>query len=147
MNPAGARPGRIAVLMAAALALSASLLLLGLPVYQGMVEATRLEPSAARAGAGSGTQATLLEVNGPWAVVVLLIPIAVATGPLLLLRRVRWRTAVFVSTVLLSILVVISGFSVGVFYAPSALALGIAALLELRSGRAAAEPAQAADGS
>lgn len=137
MNPVGARPGRIAVLMAAALAMAASLLLLWLPVYQRAAQATSLEPLGARAGARSGTHATLLEMNGPWAVVVLLIPIAVATGPLLLLRSVPWRAAVFVSAVLLSSLVVLSGFSVGVFYGPSALALGIAALLALRSGRTA----------
>ena len=76
-------------------------------------------------------------MNGAGAAVALAIPVLLTAVPLFVRRRPASRPAVFVSAGVLGVLVVISGFSIGAFYGPSAVALGVAAVLELRRPAAA----------
>ena len=76
--------------------------------------------------------ATLLQVNGPHALIALAIPVLIALVPILL---PKWWVRI-VAGLLLAVFVVIAGFSIGLFYAPSAAIMLIAGLLSapLRNG-------------
>lgn len=69
------------------------------------------------------TQATLPAVNGPWAVVPVMLPVLAAALPFLSRRRVL-RVA---ATLLLGGFVMASGFSIGLFYLPAAVTMLMAA--------------------
>jgi hypothetical protein len=72
---------------------------------------------------------TLLQVNGP-RVLLYLAGLVVIAGLPLLFRRSRWRAVLEASTAtLMTAFTIIAGFSIGLFYLPSALAMLIAALL------------------
>jgi hypothetical protein len=93
------------------LALAASVFCLVGPLY-------RVEPA--------GRSAALIQVNGPQVVVPLTLPVAIASLPLVFGRRaVRIAAAV-----LLGSFAVIGGFTIGMFYLPAALAMGVAACLK-----------------
>jgi hypothetical protein len=89
-----------------AAALGASLLLLFLPVYD----------------SDPGGGATLVQENGAWVIAVLAVPVAIAGAALVLPRRARAIVAGLAGA-----FVVATGFTVGVFYAPTAILLIIAA--------------------
>ena len=73
---------------------------------------------------------TLVEVNGPWVIMVVAFVTMVASAPFVLAlvapsaqRAITWLTAV-----LLLAFSVVAGFSIGLFFMPSALALLAAAI-------------------
>jgi hypothetical protein len=79
---------------------------------------------------------TLLEVNGPWVFVVLLIPIALTLPSVI--AGSSTRTLYTASCALaLSIFCFISGFSIGFFYVPAAALLVVAGAVGLVSPRTA----------
>jgi hypothetical protein len=92
------------------LALAASALLLVLPGYSGSI-------------GGQARQATLLDVNGSWALVPLSFPPVLLLIPLAFAKRALRVTA----CVVLFAFVVASGFTVGLFYLPAAVLLLLAA--------------------
>ncbi len=96
------------------LALFASCLLLVLPVY-----------SIGSSESNSLRHATLLGVNGPLALVALAIPVLIALLPLLIPKF----SARLIAGVILLVFAVISGFSMGLFYFPSAILMVMAGLL------------------
>ena len=81
------------------------------------------------------THTSLLAVNGLWAILPLLFPVVI-TALLLVVtlssnRRVAKLTAWPLATILLGFCV-LSGFSIGMFYLPAALAAAVTAFLLLR---------------
>ena len=98
---------RIMVASAFAVALLCSLILLVLPAYSGQTG-----------------RATLLQVNGPRVLLPLAIPPSITLLPLLL----RGHSVRIGATIALGLFCLISGFSIGMFYVPSALLLILANL-------------------
>ncbi|MBL8237244.1 MAG: hypothetical protein JNM66_07490 [Bryobacterales bacterium] len=92
------------------LALAAAILLLVWPVYSGF-DGVRT------------TQATLLKVNGCWALVPVGFPVVVALLPLAFSKQALR----IIATVLISGFSFISAFSVGPFYLPAAVTMLLAA--------------------
>ena len=88
------------------LALASSALLLVAPVYS----------------SGSGGNATLLQVNGPRILIPLAIPLVVSLLPMLSRRR----GVCIGAAIVLSAFCIVSGFSIGLFYAPSAVTMIVA---------------------
>ncbi len=105
-----------------ALAVAASGLLLVLPTYSGWSSESPFVQQ----------HATLLQVNGPRALIALAIPVLIALIPVLL---PKWWVRL-VAGVVLGAFVGVAGFSIGLFYAPSAAIMLIAGLLSapLRNG-------------
>jgi hypothetical protein len=133
-RPNGARPrgpAQFAVLVAALLSAGASLLLLWLPINQGLTQSMRLRADGPSRGTTFQTEATLLETNGAGVAVLLVLPVVIATFPLLLRGHRGWRAAVWASAGVLCMFSLFTGFSIGAFYSPSVLALGVAAVFEL----------------
>lgn len=79
---------------------------------------------------------TLLEVNGPWMIGVALIPVVLAGIPLLLRERARAPISI-TTTVLLVAFVVVSGFTIGMFFFMAAICAVVALFVPAtrRSGR------------
>jgi hypothetical protein len=102
-------------------ALGASVMLLFLPIYSG----TTTPPVNVNTGVATGQpvamSATLLEVNGPRVFIPLVIPVVLAgLGLLAVLRAKRWRLLfVWIAAFLLAVFVLITGFSIGMFYVPA----------------------------
>src|SRR5260370_31180948 len=112
---------KTATLISFLLALAVSFLLLVTPTYNGE---TRSEDAQGHTTV-TQTRATLLQVNGWWSLPSLVLPVLIALIPVLIPKRgVRISTAI-----LLGIFAIISGFTGGLFYVPSALAMIVAALL------------------
>ena len=65
---------------------------------------------------------TLLEVNGWWAVIPLLIPVLIAIGPLI----VRKQVMRVIAAVVMGAFVLVSGFSIGLFYLPACVLMVLA---------------------
>jgi hypothetical protein len=80
-------------------------------------------------GTHGTTHATLIEVNGGGAVAALAFPVLVALTPLLVPRRSLRIGAAAV----LGAFTFVSGFSIGLFYFPSAVAMLVAAVLSVAS--------------
>ncbi len=86
-------------------------------------------------GTGAGAPPTrtmeaqsLWQLQGPGVLVALGVPVLLVLAPLLVTRR--WRSiASGAATVLLGIIILLTAASVGLFYAPAALLLLLAALL------------------
>lgn len=126
--PASGWLAAIAVVLAAA----AGLFLALYPMYQGVSESA----SSGGSVTGSSDSATLIAENGSWVILLLCVPVALAAlglvGALRGPRAVMWAAAL----ILIGI-VFLGGFSIGLFYAPAALALVAAAgLTQARGGRA-----------
>jgi hypothetical protein len=133
MSPRAARsPSRRALVLATLLAGSASLLLLWLPVYGTATGSVSPGPDGTQVSTGTASSATLLEVNGPGIGVVLLVPLLLTGGPLVVPGRRGSAVATGLSALALTALVILTGFSIGLFYLPSALALLIGAGLAMR---------------
>src|SRR5215207_5586787 len=118
MSPSSAvpRPSFRGILAAALLAAGASILLLWVPVYA-------TEPVVASTGASDVESAvslaggaTLFEANGPGALPPLVIPIVLAVVPLLVTGASSRRVATYVCCGGLVLFVVLTGFSIGMFY-------------------------------
>jgi hypothetical protein len=99
--------------VAFALAMAAAIFLLGWPVYSGF-DGERT------------THATLLQINGGWAVVLVMSPVLAALVPLLF-RRQAVR---IVAAIVMGGFVFISGFSIGLFYLPAGILMLLAACAE-----------------
>lgn len=121
-----------AALVAVILAAAAGLFLAFYPVYQGVSESV----SSSGAIASSSGSATLVAENGAWVILLLCVPLALAA--LGLLGAVRGRRAlVWAPAVVLLVFALLAGFSIGLLYIPTALALLAAAgLTQARGGRA-----------
>ena len=139
-RPSGAPtrgPAHLAVLIAALLSAGASLLLLWLPIYEARSQSTRVGPDASSLETAFQTKLTLLETNGAGVALLLAVPVAIAAFPLVLRGHRGWRGAVWASAGLLCMFFLLTGFSIGAFYWPSVVALGVAAVLERRGPAAA----------
>ena len=75
---------------------------------------------------GDGGDETLIDHEGAWVAAILGIPIAIAAAPLIARPRSR-RLALLVASGLAMAFVLATGFTVGLFYAPTAVLLMIAA--------------------
>jgi hypothetical protein len=104
-----------------ALAIAAVVFLLNYPVYSGF-------------SGGRPARATLLEVNGAWAVVPMMFPVLVAA----LAVAIPGRGVRIGAAVVLGIFSFIGGFTVGMFYVPSFFAMVVAAALTRTSRSQAA---------
>jgi hypothetical protein len=69
------------------------------------------------------THATLLQVNGSWAILPVLFPVFVSSLPLVFRKQALRITA----GVVMLAFSFISGFSIGLFYVPAAIAMLLAA--------------------
>lgn len=67
---------------------------------------------------------TALQVNGPWVLVIVAIPVLIALLPIALRFR---RSSRIVSALVLWILCVLGALSIGVFFVPAAILMTIAA--------------------
>src|SRR3982751_353993 len=72
------------------------------------------------------THRTLLQVNGKWAIAPVMFPVLVALLPLLV--RKQWVR--IVAAIMMGGFVVISGFSIGLFYLPVSALMLLAACAE-----------------
>jgi hypothetical protein len=96
-------------LLSLALAIAAAVFLLAYPAYSGL-------------GGVRGTRATLLEVNGEWALVPVLLPVVVALVPVMFPHRVIR----IIAAVVLGGFTALGAFSIGLLYLPAALAMAAA---------------------
>jgi hypothetical protein len=119
------------------LAAGASLLLLWLPVYATLSASHSLGPNGVESSTSAGRNATLLEVNGVRALIPLLIPVALALAPLLVPGASTRRMATCICAAALAVFVILAGFSIGMLYIPSAIALVLAAAQQTRRHAAA----------
>lgn len=78
---------------------------------------------------------TLAAVNGPGIYLILLLPIALASFPLITREPLARSFGAWFSAVMLTGFCMISASTVGMFYAPAALALLLAATLLTVGGR------------
>lgn len=125
-----------------ALAAGGSAALLFVPVYQGRQASVQVgtptgdaaQPPPLPATQERSVSRTLLEVNGPGVLGVLAVPVVLAGLPLALARhrRLSWA-ARGVAAVLLLGYVVVTGFSIGLTYAPAALVMLLAAAIPRRA--------------
>jgi hypothetical protein len=95
------------------LAMAAAIYLLVGPVYRGE-------------GSEGVRYATLLQVNGKWVIVPVMFPVLVTLAPLVVRRQV----VRVVAAIVLGGFVLISGFSIGLFYLPAGVLLLLAACVE-----------------
>lgn len=119
-------------IVALVLVLAAAAALLVLPMYESVTTGSD--------GSEVDSTQTLLEVNGPWLLVLLAIPVALAAMPLFAYGRI-WAVLSIVSACLLWACVILGGLTIGVFFVPGALLAVIAACVPVRSTRTAASPA------
>ena len=122
------------VLAAFALAALATGFLLVAPVVmqQSVSQSVAAVPAGTPVTTGASAEMrhlTLVESQGPQVVAMLLIPVAIAGLPLAVRwSPLLWRATRIITAVLLAGWVLITGFSVGLLYAPSALAMLAAAI-------------------
>jgi hypothetical protein len=95
------------------LAVAAAIFLMVWPVYEGV-------------GSGGVTHATVIRINGWWASVPVMFPVLVALVPLV----VRRQAVRIVAAVVMGAFVLISGFTIGLFYLPAGILLLLAACVE-----------------
>lgn len=116
------------------LALTASLLLLVVPVYSSVGGSAVVDGSGENQSITmESSKTTLLEENGRAVLMVLSVPVLITLTPLLTRGRSHRRAWLLASAITLTVLCVLAGFSIGLLYLPAAVALWIATAL---SGRA-----------
>ena len=121
-----------AAVVATTLAAVAGLFLALYPVYQGVSESMSSNGSVT----SSSDSTTLIAENGSWVILLLCVPVALGALGVIGALRGR-RTLVWVPAAILLGFVILGGFSIGLFYAPAAVALLAAAgLTQARGGRA-----------
>ena len=91
------------------LALAAAIFLLVWPVYSGF-------------DGVNTTHATLLQINGSWAILPVVFPVFLALLPLVFKKH----AVHIIATVVMSAFSFISGFTIGLFYVPAAIAMLLA---------------------
>ncbi|WP_344094646.1 hypothetical protein [Microbacterium deminutum] len=111
---------------------AASTVLLLVPTYESATTSSN--------GTETVTTQSMLEVNGPWLLVVLAAPIVLAVLPVFARGR-TWVVLSIVSATLLWVGVILGSLTIGIFFVPGAILALIAACLPVRSNRAAAAPA------
>jgi hypothetical protein len=101
-------------------------LLLVVPVYKSEASSIAVDGTKAETTANRVFRTTLLEQNGPGVLVILGVPVLVTLIPLVVPRPTRrqWR---FGAAGLLTALCVLAGFSIGLFFVPTAAAMWVAA--------------------
>ena len=116
--------GSIATIAATILSVLTFVYLLAMPVYSGV------STSRDTAGAFSMTtvRSSLIEVNGWDALIPIFVPVAICIGAAVVWSPRRARIARVGAAILLYAFVVVTGFSIGLLYLPSVLAMTIAAL-------------------
>lgn len=115
------------------LALTASVLLLVVPVYKSVGSSAVVHGSTSfPREATKSSEATLLEQNGPSVLVALIAPVLITLMPLLVRRSVR-RPWFLASAITLTFLCILAGFSIGLLYLPAAVALWIATAVSRRA--------------
>ncbi|MFE7408045.1 hypothetical protein [Isoptericola sp. NPDC057559] len=128
-GPAAGGPARVAAVVTLVLALAGFVVAALLPVYSGSTAEMSGDPVTGAAVRTTETTATLAQVNGPGILVVLALPVVVAALPLLA-RRARGFLALRVTTAVLLVLMTLLGaLSVGILFAPAAVAAVVAAAL------------------
>lgn len=114
-------------------ALFASASMIVLPTYTTVSVSESTDSSGGFGPVVEETRQTLLEANGPQVLGPLSAPIAFAAVPLAFPRN-RWRRVIqATAATLVSTFVVITGFSIGMAYLPSAVLLFAAAALGSRN--------------
>src|SRR5712691_1161533 len=91
------------------LAMAAAIFLLVWPVYSG-------------SDGNRTTHATLVEVNGLWAMIPVMFPVLTALLPLIFHKQ----AVQIIATILIGGFALISGFSIGLFYLPAAITMLLA---------------------
>ena len=127
----------IAAVLSLIAALSASVVLVFLPVVAVQGEAVLYDNENALLTGKIRRDETLVKHQGWPVVTVLVIPVLGASLPFVAAphgRRVRWMR--MVSATFLSLFVLFTGFSIGLFYVPSAFAMIAAAALAMPCERA-----------
>jgi len=114
---------RMAVGVAVLLGVVATLWLLLVPSYAGMSEVSTVGGLSSSSARGV---ATLVEANGPWALIPLLVPITLLVAPVVGRRAAARRAITRASAVLLTAFVVVASFSIGLLFFPAAVALWVA---------------------
>jgi hypothetical protein len=108
-------------------AVAAALYLAIVPMYGGYVSVT--DTSGMSVAPAPLPRSTLAAVNGPGVYLVLILPIALASFPLITHEPLARSLATWSSAVLLTGFCMISAWTVGGFYTPAALTLLLAATL------------------
>lgn len=125
----------LASVLALVLAGTASLTLLMLPVYMRVRSSAMVDSNAdSQTVVTTVSQTTLWQQNGPGVLLILGAPVLVALAPFMVrrvTRRLLWRLS---PAILLTAFCVLTGFSIGLFYVPAAVALWAAAILEAAPG-------------
>lgn len=93
--------------------MAAAIFLLVWPVYSGF-------------DGERSTHSTLIHVNGWWVIVPVLFPALIVLVPLL----IRKQTVRIVAAIVMGAFVLISGFSIGLFYLPAGIVMLLAACVE-----------------
>ncbi len=121
--------GTLLVALSLVLALLASGVLLVVPPYTGVSASEAFTPGGAVVQRTNEIRrATLVEVNGPRVLRVLAVPVVLAALPLAA-NWTRLRTAArALAALLLTGFALVTGFSIGLFYLPTAGAMVAAAL-------------------
>ena len=115
----GVPPAVWLALVALALALAAAL---GLAFYPDFYSGVSASGSSSGVTTQQSEHASLIAENGTWVIVLLAIPVAL-TGLGLLAAATRRRVMLWIAAGVLIIFSLISGFSIGLFFAPAAIAL------------------------
>ncbi len=111
------------------LALTASVLLLVVPVYKSVSSSAVVEGSTSSQTETTKTsELTLLEQSGPAVLLALIAPVLITLIPLLV-RPCAPRPWLLASAITLSVLCILAGFSIGLLYLPAAVALWVAAAI------------------
>lgn len=114
---------RLLQLAAFALAVAGSAYLAVVPVYSGSwTDST---------GASGTASATLIEVNGTWAIVLLAVPVLITLVPLFARGR-AWQVLSIAAAVLLGVVTILGSMTIGVFYMPALIVAIVAACLPVR---------------
>jgi hypothetical protein len=117
---------RALVVAALTWAVGVTIYLALVPTYEGVESLQEFSTTAERTTAA---HRTLLEVNGPGVLVPMLIPVVLTALPLLRFVSATRRRLEVISAMLLLVFVVVGALSIGLLYAPSAMAMLIAAAL------------------
>lgn len=127
--PTPRRGESVAAFVAVLTAIAALVVLLVVPVYWGRRALVRFSSDGQVAERKTDMRATLVSVNGPRAMVPLLFPVAVAVLPTLLRRSEERFLIEAIAALVLAAFTIIAGFSIGMFYLPSAASMVLAAFL------------------
>jgi hypothetical protein len=119
--PTAAAAGRPLIMLAVIAALVPAVALAVIPVY----------------ASSTGKRSTLVDVNGATVLLLLLLPVLLAAGPLLARGGAGQVLLAASCGTLLAVLCVLGGFSVGSYYLPATMLLLAAAAVELQARRTA----------